>query len=401
LMAVVTSMIGMAFLPPGLAFAGGLLVAVNPHLIAVDGYLLTEGLFTFTVMVGAGLVTLAVLQTQRGGEKRFMTASLAFMAGVILFQLSGLIRPTNLLLTPFMVTGLLFAGLWHKRSSFKHRWHNVWHPRLRLSYTLILLLAGGVWFLPGFRGLQWSGPKHEPAFLPFIIQGGWISFLQGLEPGFYQPGSDAQWNNAAWRHDPDYRLMVSDPAQGWQIVKERIVDRPLDYLGWFTAGKSFFSWGWDNIYNGDVYIYPMIRRGFDEHSWLRFIHSLWQRIQVPVFVLAWLSIPLALMVQMYTKRSMPLAKLVGAHSSVDATSQSRSGVPASLSEIRSSEGLVLMPVILTWLYGVLLLSILTPLPRYSIPLRPVAVLLALSAIYNVYRMVQQRLKNTQEVFTKS
>jgi hypothetical protein len=69
-------------------------------------------------------------------------------------------------------------------------------------------------------------------------------------------------------------------------------EAPGAYLGWNLGGRFRVMWHWDTEYNGDVYIYPMKRRGFHENAWLRAQHSLARWLHWPLYGLALAALPL-------------------------------------------------------------------------------------------------------------
>ncbi len=146
--------------------------------------------------------------------------------------------------------------------------------------------------------------------------------------------------------------MIKNPAEGWAILKERMVGEPRRYAAWLLGGKTIFTWRWDNIYNGDVYIYPMKRKGFEEHAGLTLAHWVMGMVHWPLFAAAWL-LPVLLLFRSL-RRKMP-------------------------------DILAGMPVMLTFLYAMMMLALLSPLPRYSIPYRPVAMLCATTALFLLAR----------------
>ena len=133
----------------------------------------------------------------------------------------------------------------------------------------------------------------------------------------------------------------------------------MAYLKWNLVGKLVVMWHWDNAYNGDVYIYPMIRKGFHENSSLNLVHSIMHAGHWPLF---WLSMaaPVVLFVQ-WRRRTMDSAILP-----------------------------ILVPALgFVYLLGVL--WVLSWLPRYTIPVRPLSYVLAAYSLFSITAALQKRI----------
>jgi hypothetical protein len=158
--------------------------------------------------------------------------------------------------------------------------------------------------------------------------------------------------------DPEFERMKSDPVYGAAALRQRIRAEPWSYLRWYLGGKAAFMWRWDNLYHGDVYQYPMTRRGFAEHPLLRALRAPMRWIHAPLHVLALLIAPL--LVALRRKETNADAVLLG------------------------------LPLLAVCLYHALLLTILIPVPRYSIPLRPYVYILAAMALVQLTAWIRER-----------
>lgn len=315
------------------AFLAGLFTALSPHLVAMSHFLLTETLFTFTMMLASLLLAFSWQKQHQ---------SLSLVAGV-LFGYLTLIRPIALLLGPFMGSVYLF-GLFRGR-----KWAIATRSVL-LTQLTCLLIGYALIYTPYvvFRNRITSGRfsvSRDSAWSYFI--GGSIINLRHSQNNDYDPEFAAE----------DKR-MRTDKSFAVKILKQHFLESPWAYLKWYLGGKLFFMWRWDNRYNGDVYQYPMEKKGFHTHRGLHAIHTLMRWLHWPLYFLT-LSAPVFLLLR-------------------------------QLRGTLENKPVVLMVPLLVFVYFAGLLTILWPLPRYAIPARPFAYILSVygltQVLYNVRRI---------------
>jgi hypothetical protein len=302
--------LGLSFLSPFWAVIAGLASALSPHLIAMDDFLLSESLFMLTLVAA----TLALVQSFRQ-----RSSGLAFISGA-LFCFSALVRAVSGLLGLFMLLFFLVAPrYWKKGARF-----NVLVP------TAFFLIGLAVIHLP------YSHIRSR-----IIAQSTWTT------------------NESAWRHVvlgsdinlhnffrnktiPNYMRqtdkIINDRSYGLTVLRQQFQENPSAYLKWYLGGKLLFMWKWDNVYNGDVYQYPMVVKGFHQENWLAALHRFMRWLHWPSIALAIMGIGLFLV----NWFGNTLAK---------------------------SEYLLLAPM-LVFIYFAIIFTILLPLPRYMIPVRP-------------------------------
>ena len=107
-------------------------------------------------------------------------------------------------------------------------------------------------------------------------------------------------------------------------------------------------WHWDNVYHGDVYIYTMVRKGFQENFLLHSIHTSMHSIHWPLFILTLISPIIVLILWHYHNLTLRATMLF---------------IP-----------------ILVFIYTAVILTMLQPLPRYSIPVRTFAYIMAIFSL---------------------
>lgn len=325
---VFTFVLGRLCLKFPWAILAGTLTALNPHLIAMDGYALTESLFTFVLMLGALLLAVS----WRANRSMF-----TLIAGLLL-ALSAQIRAVSYLLL-LALAPIFLLDSW--KMSFARKKDMLRH--LALAGLGFLLVTGAhrefvkltVTHEPSILALGAEKSKvHEvrPAPSHYVtFSSPWTYVKTAVRPpNFFVEGKSHVLRN---HHDGNWKKPTE--AGFWE--------EPLAYLKWSLGGKISVMWHWDNAYNGDVDIYPMIRSGFKENLLLKLIHQFMHSLHWPLF---WLSIaaPIILFVQW---RRKSLVK----------------------------ESMVILVPILGFLCFLSVLWVLFWLPRYTIPVRPFSYLL--------------------------
>ena len=317
LAAVVSFLLAAMFFPPLLALAAGLLTALSPHLIAMDDFLLSESLFTFVILLASFTLAQSWKRT---------TPLLALLAGLF-FGLSPLIRPIALLMGPFLI---LFFPL--SRGGLKNG------SKPKTMTTILCFLAGLAMIHFPYshcraRIIQNAISVSKQSVWQHVVLGADVNLAR-----FLLSKTDSPYKTETTR-------MTREKKVAMTVFKDRFLNAPLAHLRWFLGGKVFFMWKWDSIYVGDVYQYPMTTRGFDTNRWLSAIHRMMKWLHWPIFISSIIGAVLFLI-----KRSN-----------------------GSLEDHRR---LILIPILMC-VYFSGLLSLMMPLPRYAIPLRPFVYMLAL------------------------
>ena len=302
--------LGVSLISPFWAFVAGLMTAASPHLIAMDDFLLAESLFTF-IMVLATLTMVVALKKN--------SWNLSLLSGAI-FCFSSLVRAISGLLGPLLALVFLSRA--------------IGAPNRKNAYFCVgplLFIAGlALVYLPyaHFRQsimAQAAYVTNESAWR-HIVLGADVN-LANFIPSKYVPEIKQETEK-----------MINDKSYGWAKLRERVADDPWSFIRWYGGGKLLFMWQWDNFYIGDVYQYPMINKGFHQGNWLSWIHHTMRRLHWPALWLA-LAGTVVYFIKWLRNRLPDTHKL-------------------------------LLAPILIFLYFAIILTILTPLPRYAIPIRP-------------------------------
>ena len=308
------------------ALVAGLLTAISPHLIAVQEYILTESLFTFMMMLGVLVLLMA--------WRRELPA-LALLGG-ILVAASAQIRTISIALA-FVLTPLLLIA--PRPSSTSSRWSRVLAAGLVLVGVLIVWGSHRVFVNQMVMNVNQTAIdgetiQQEPTQYTAIATPS--AYLRNAvrPPRFMVAGtSHIQSRN----RDPLYKAPTT--ASFWEA--------PTAYLKWNLGWRLFYLWHFDNAYNGDVYIYPMTRTGFQENPFLGFLHRTMRAVHWPLFGLAAVA---------------PLLLLARVRRGLSARDRS------------------LLMSLLGFAYFVGVLMVTYWLPRYSIPARPFSYILAAATL---------------------
>jgi hypothetical protein len=128
---------------------------------------------------------------------------------------------------------------------------------------------------------------------------------------------------------------------------------PSAYLNWNTWQRFYVMWNFDNAYNGDVYIYPMVKKGFEEKKVLSVIHYGMAQLHWPLFLLS-VAAPF-----FWERKKSPLQL-------------SRKSIGCLITTGSFFYFMVVLFMLGRWL------------PRYTIPLRPLSYIMAAMTFHMLY-----------------
>lgn len=318
-------------LPTSLSIISMFLVAISPHLIAMDIYLLTESLFTFFLVLLSYCTSKLVLK---------QNIYWAYTTGCIL-GVSLLIKPTMTYFFVFLFFGLTF--LLNKKG---------------IKKILIFILAGYITSYGPWTLYKNSEIGDQPSSLTQV------SIHNGMYIGLMH-NNNPKTKGIPHRADPDYNKIKNTNAL-FKKLFNRIQQNPLEYLKWYFIDKPtmFFSW---NIVAGmgDIFIYPIHHSPYQSLGLYQYTHRIMLALHTPLMILG--SIITILLWLPITNNFLPRKTLL---------------VGRTLS--------------LIIFYFIIVHSIATPLPRYSIPLRPIMYSFALISflyIHNIFRNITNKEKS--------
>lgn len=251
----------------GLAGAGlaETLTALSPHLIAMNGYLLTESLFTFTTVLGTSIVA----YSWRSGS------ALAALMARILIAVSARVRAVGFAL-PLALAPVFLLDIQIPRLARTATW----------ARSVIMIALGFVLVCGAHREFVRSTVTHESSllrvnrtFVPspreaprshVVFPNPWQTLSRAFRPpNFFIKGVS--------------HILRQNKDKSWKLGHDgRFWDHPVAYLKWNLGARLYYIWHWDNAYNGDADIYPMKRRGFRENAILGMVHGVMYILHWPL-----------------------------------------------------------------------------------------------------------------------
>ena len=309
------------WLSRGWSLTAGVLMAIWPHHIAATGALLSEVVFGFTLM-------LALLLTAEAARRR--STGWAVAAGVA-WGCAYLVNPLSLLF-PLLVA----LVLWRAGSGRQG------------TYLLAIALAfAGVWAGRNATLQPQSGIPGR-ATVNFV-QGSWPQFLRALNNS-QRIGPDANLipKQIVQAVGDEISQFAKDPRVGLRDMADRMALDPGYYARWYAFGKPWLLWDWDiRVGAGDVYFLVVTHSPLETHPLLRGIKTTLHALNPAIFLLSLAAAAGILVLGMRRPVSVGLAPLL---------------------------------VALFFVYLTLVHTVFQAEPRYSIPYRPMELLLAVTAL---------------------
>lgn len=307
----------------------GAALAMNPHMIVLTDYLLTETLYSLAIIVFVSIGAWAL--SGQSGRRRML---MAWLAGVML-AIACLIRPT---LDEFALALILLALLVPLVKRFRR--------------DIALLVVG--WALvmtPWWIRNQLSlGYMSDPHLMVTVVHVGSYPDLM----------LDGRPETQGYPHAFDPRSPAAQASLSAAVreVEHKFVEQPGRMLLWYVIKKPFyvFKWtlpdGW-----GDIFTYPIVRSPWLSNPGFILLASVMRGLHWPLVLLGMLG-----SVLVFT----PAIKL------------------AVRERWRDS---------MRWLAAVQIFMIVVhvagaPYPRYSVPFRPLLFILAMFSVAVVVRWLQ-------------
>lgn len=322
LTAGLTVLVGRRWLSEWLAGGAGVMAALWPHNVVISGFVLSETIFGFMVMLAVWLGCRAFDSNSR---MRWLGTGLAF----------GTAAMVNATITPF--ASLLALLLLTRR---------------RAAPSLALALLCGSLVLPGlWAARSWSIDDDKSPGSRVML-----NFVQGSWPEYHDAyiralGHDATAQEIMRTIGDEQQLALRLPGAGLAVVGERLRKEPLRYLAWY-AWKPALLWAWSiRMGWGDIYPYPVLHSVYLSNPAMRLVESLCFALNPLLFLLMAGAI-LQLLVR----------------------------------PVMTATNSGLQVIALLVLFETLVYSALQSEPRYSIPLRPLEMVLAAVALQSILQL---------------
>ena len=252
-----------SFLPWPYTLGGALLVALSPHLISMNTFILSEGLFIFFLL----LTGLSI--SNYGNQKSFISAA---MVGLVL-GLALLVRPTVIYFPLFMLMLLPHINAKKILTTI-------------IAFTIGFYLVYGPWVIRNKISVPLS---NEASLMTATLQ-------KGMYPGLMYNNDPKTFGYPNYA-DPEWesrKTLTSVLSE----IKRRFVEKPFEHIHWYLIGKPITFLSWSNITGvGDVFIYPIIKSPYFENILFHWTHAImywlhWPLITLCLFasIIIWLPI---------------------------------------------------------------------------------------------------------------
>lgn len=264
--ACMTMYIGSAIMRPAAAVACGVLVAVWPHCVSISGYILTETLFGFLMLLSVLMLVSAInaKARERHALMRWLTVA------------AGLAAAAAYLVNPMMLVAVVAVGmvLLVMRK-----------PRMSVLFLAVAMLGPVGWSV-----------RNQVTAMPATNADSaraWINLVQGASPEYH-----VVWHGSLAGNETSIQQMrvideawtgaMADRRIAFAYVADRFKEEPVAMMKWYALDKALLLWDWDiRIGQGDIYVFPT-RGGPFESS---LIMSAWKGVARRINpVLAWMTL---------------------------------------------------------------------------------------------------------------
>lgn len=314
------------FLSPLWSLGVALLVALSPHLIVTNSYILTETLFGFLLVVLGWLVSLF-------GKRPSMW--LGAVTGAVMGTAS-LVRPSLQFFS--LILALLLIFHYGRRKGFR--------------FSAAVLIGFALAFLPwiGRNMITLDLTTDKRLTINFLHHGIYPNFMYDEAPGS---------RGFPYRYDPRSGEIGKNIPSVLKEISSRFAQAPLRHTKWYLLEKPRAFWSWNMVQGfGDAFVYPVSSSPYYHNDFFRITHKLMHCLHYPLVVLTLFGCFMAW---------FPLTRL-------DLTQE-------SLLTTRFCSLLLV--------YYTLMHVIGAPFPRYSVPLRPYLYGMALFTLNILFTSIQK------------
>ena len=313
----------------GWGFAAALMVALSPHLIVVNSYLLTETLFCFFLLLTAWSFYAAV---EKPAWKRGALFGLT-LAGACLIRPSLQYFPA--------VAGLFLCAAVGKRNGL----------RLAAAMLLGFFVTMSPWMVRNVVTLKRISDDT-------IAVG---SLHHGIYPNFMYEGLRESYGYP-YRFDPRTPEIGKDVGSVMQEIASRFRRAPLEHAVWYLINKPRALWSWNIVQGqGDIFIYSVQQTPYASQPLFQWSRQLMKWLHEPLVALCWLGCLLV-------------------------------WLPAVAGNIQRDRLASLRFFALLAFYFTFIHMLAAPFPRYSIPLRPLQYGMAMFTLSLIPAYLKTRLR---------
>lgn len=295
-----------------------------PHFVNINIYFLSESLFTSLL---ASLIGMAILSHFSERKKIFYYICFSLLLGLAI-----LVRPTLQYFPFFFFIVLIF---YYRKIT-----------RISVFFLIISLLPMLLW---GVRNSlvvgQWS---DQTLMINGLYHGSFPWFMyHNIPESFGFP----------YHFDPQASEVYQGVGRTLEIIFERFVADPWNYLSWYLFGKQFFLWQWSIIAGqGDIFIYPTLTSPYYGEKISLFTYSVNKVVHLFWLIVAFAG--LTVIVKRFLKRET------------------------------LSFALIVISAI--FLYTILIHIIVAPFPRYGIPFKIPAMIIFAITFSEIIKWVKRK-----------
>ncbi len=308
------------------------LVAISPHLININVYLLTEPLFTLGV---SAIFAVYWLVVTRPGVASAL--GLGAMLG-----LTNLVRPSLLLLALPLVVFMAFKLPSHVR------WKSC---AAMLAVSVVISLSWNVRNLVSID--SFSDPQLSANFLH-----------HGMYPGFEYKDRDFTFGYP-YRFDPKSEVLSGNVPRILDEIGNRFQQQPGKHLHWYFLGKPAFLYSWDIVAGfADIFVYKVKKTPYSENKLFDSTNLISYYVHGPMVALAFLGVFFVWLPSFWPSMSSPQRHLFQFSS-----------------------------LFIIYFTGFHVIG--APFPRYGIPVRPFVYMQAFFVLGGIYEHVRETIKNAR------
>jgi len=320
-----------SFLSRFWAVVASFLVALSPHLIVANGYILTETLFCFLIVAAAWQLSLFTIKPS------------LFSANImgILMGIASLVRP-GIKYFPLLMIFFLILHYGKKKGIY---------------FSLMMLLGLSLIFSPwAIRNIiKFKTTSDKRLMINFLHHGMYPDFTFDETPESY--GYPYLYDHRSGEISRDISSVVNEISRQFYV-------EPLKHIEWFALKKPVAFWSWNIVQGmGDVFVYPVLKSPYFYKKLFKGTHSL------AYFLHRWL-----------------ILLCIAGGLMIWALPASFFGLPQRSIIIARFTSVLLI-------YFTFIHMIGAPFPRYSVPLRPFMYGMALFVPYFLLRFLKQYLQN--------
>lgn len=215
---VMLYLIASILLPNALSVLVAIIFSLYPHHVIGSGYILTETVFTFLVLLG---IYLLILFDKKKSNKLLVVVGLVFSFAIVT-------RPIVMLFLPLLTLFYFFI-----------------RRDLVRSYVQITAISFFFW-------------------IPWIVWSNTVADVKDsnvravVAYGLYPDFTYDRFRGIPNREDPQFQLMQNSWGGFFSVALARIKNQPGKYFWWYVFGKPIALWDFSIVQGqGGAFIYPI------------------------------------------------------------------------------------------------------------------------------------------------